>query len=114
MGGAYDTHEIALNAGGPVAAGNWNMGASDSHEGELVRGNEFDAQRVSGGLDTELGASTTLFVTGRYSETERAGFPDDSGGYEFAEIRDTEKRDAEEAVFGAGAQRIAPAPRRSA
>ena len=67
-----------------------------------MRGNEFDGQRVSGGFDFGLGATTTAFVTGRYSETSRAGFPDDSGGYEFAEIRDTETRDADEAVFGAG------------
>ena len=85
-----------------MAVGNWNMGFSDSNEGEQVRGNDFDSQRVSGGFDFDLGASTTLSVTGRYSETEREGFPDDSGGYEFAAIRDVEKREAEEAVFGAG------------
>jgi vitamin B12 transporter len=102
MGGAYDTREIAVNTGGPVAGGNWNMGFSDSTEGEQVRGNEFDAQRVSGGFDLGLGASTTLSATGRYSETRREGFPDDSGGYEFAAIRDVEEREAEEAVFGLG------------
>jgi vitamin B12 transporter len=102
MGGAYDTREIALNAGGPGAAGDWNMGFSDSHEGELVRGNEFSAQRLSGSLNTEFGDSTTLSVSGRYSETKREGFPDDSGGYEFAEIRDVEKREANEGVFGLG------------
>jgi outer membrane cobalamin receptor len=102
MGGAYDTREIALNTGGPVAAGNWNMGFSDSHEGAQVRGNEFDSQRVSGNFDIGLGASTTLNVSGRYSETSREGFPDDSGGFEFASIRDMEKREANEAVFGAG------------
>ena len=52
MGGAYDTREIAVNAGGPVGGGNWNMGFSDSHEGEQVRGNEFDSQRISGSFDT--------------------------------------------------------------
>ena len=101
MGGAYDMHEIALAAGGPLGAANWSLGASDSHEGEVVQGNRFDGQRVSGALDAELGTSASMYLTGRYSETSRAGFPDDSGGYEFAEIRDTEKRDAEEAAFGA-------------
>jgi iron complex outermembrane receptor protein/vitamin B12 transporter len=85
-----------------VGDGSWNLGASDSHEGEVVRGNRFDGQRVSGGFDTALGAATSLFVTGRYSETSRAAFPDDSGGYEYAQIRDTEVRDADEAIFGAG------------
>ncbi len=56
MGGAYDTREIAVNTGGPAAGGDWNMGFSDSHEGEQVRGNEFDAQRVSGSFDFGLGA----------------------------------------------------------
>ncbi|HTU66509.1 MAG TPA: TonB-dependent receptor [Steroidobacteraceae bacterium] len=102
MGGAYDTHELSLNAGGPLGNGNWNFGASDSNEGASVRGNHFDGQRVSGSIDTEIGADTTLFVTGRYSETDRDAWPDDSGGYEFAAIRDTEHRESNEAVFGAG------------
>ncbi len=102
MGGGYDVREISFDAGGPMGAHAWNFGASDSHEGEVARGNEFDGQRVSGGLDFGLGAATRAFVTGRYSETVREGFPDDSGGYEFAEIRDTEHRDADESAFGAG------------
>ena len=101
MGGAYDTREISLRAGGPAASGNWNLGVSDSNEGELVRGNHFESQRVSGSFDTEIGAATTLSVSGRYADSERASFPDDSGGYGFAAIRDTEKRAAHEAVFGA-------------
>lgn len=102
MGGAYDTREISLNAGGPVGNGSWNFGASDSNEGAVVRGNHFDGQRVSGSYDTLLGANTTLFVTGRYSETDRDSWPDDSGGYEFSALRDTEHREGNETVFGTG------------
>jgi iron complex outermembrane receptor protein/vitamin B12 transporter len=102
MGGAYDTREIALAAGGPSAAGNWNMGFSDTHEGEQVRGNDFSGRRISGNFDAGAGAATTLSFSGRYSETEREGFPDDSGGYEFAAIRDVEKRHGDEGVFGLG------------
>jgi outer membrane cobalamin receptor len=105
-GGAYDSREFALSAGGPLAAragrGNWNLGASDSNEGEVVRGNHFDSQRVSGSVDAGIGAATTLYASGRYAQSSRAGFPDDSGGYEFAALRTTEKRDADEAVLGAG------------
>jgi vitamin B12 transporter len=104
MGGAFDTREIALGTGGPLAGrnGNWSLGLSDSHEGAQVRGNEFEAQRVSGGFDTALGLHTTLTVSGRYAESRRAGFPDDSGGHQFAAIRALETRDADEALFGAG------------
>jgi vitamin B12 transporter len=101
MGGAYDTRELSLRAGGPAAGGNWNLGVSDSNEGELVRGNHFESQRVSGSFDTGFGAATTLSVSGRYADSERASFPDDSGGYGFAAIRATEKRAAHESVFGA-------------
>src|SRR6185503_8389848 len=45
MGGAYDTRELSLNAGGPLGGGNWNFGASDSNQGAVVRGNHFDGQR---------------------------------------------------------------------
>src|SRR4051794_27568698 len=106
-GGAYDTRELSLNAGGPLSpakmgGGNWNLGASDSNQGGVVRGNHFDGQRVSGSLDTQVGADTSLFVSGRYSETDRDTWPDDSGGYEFSAIRDTEHREGKETVFGAG------------
>jgi outer membrane cobalamin receptor len=104
MGGSYDVREIALDARGPVnvGIGAWSLGASDSREGEVVRGNHYDGQRVSGGVHTLLGHSTTVFVNGRYSESSREGFPDDSGGYEYSVIREPEARDADEAVFGAG------------
>ena len=84
-----------------MGGGSWNLGLSDSNEGELVRGNHFESQRISGGFDTELGGATTLSVSGRYADSERASFPDDSGGYGFAAIRETERRAAHEAVFGA-------------
>ena len=102
MGGAYDTREVSLNAGGPLGGGNWNLGASDSNQGAVVRGNHFDGQRVSGSIDTQIGANTTLFVSGRYSEYDRDSWPDDSGGFDFAAIRDTEHREGNETVFGAG------------
>ncbi len=105
MAGAYDTHEISANAGGPLGShgtGNWSLGAADSHQGEVVRGNDFDGQRFSGSIDNDLGDGTTMYATARYSKSERETFPDDSGGYDFAAIRDTEKRDANETLVGAG------------
>ena len=98
--GAYDSRDIALRAGGS----SWTLGAADSREGEVVRGNRFESQRVSGSFDREFG-SWRVQLSGRYAETERAGFPDDSGGYEFAEIRATEHRDAEESLLSAALTR---------
>ena len=102
MAGAYDTREIALNAAGPLANGTWSLGASDSNEGQFIRGNEFESQRFSAGFNTDYDENTRLHLSARYAESTREGFPDDSGGYEFAAIRDVETREAEESVFGAG------------
>ena len=103
MGGAYDTREIALNAGGPLGGGNWTLGASDSQ-----RRRSRARQRLR--LAARLGQlrhrarrrRPRCSSPGAIPRSEREGFPDDSGGYEFADIRDTENRDADEAVFGAG------------
>jgi outer membrane cobalamin receptor len=102
MAGAFDTREIALNAAGPLATGTWSLGVSDTSEGEQIRGNEFDSQRLSAAYNTEYSEKTRLNLSARYSESERAGFPDDSGGHEFAAIRDPESREAEETVLGLG------------
>ncbi|HEY5810121.1 MAG TPA: TonB-dependent receptor [Povalibacter sp.] len=101
MAGAYDLSELALSAQGALENGSWRIGASDTTEGELVRGNDFDAQRVSAALNTQIGEATALAVSGRYSQSTRSGFPDDSGGYEYAVIRDTEHREANETILGA-------------
>ena len=98
--GAFDTREIALNAAGPVASGTWSLGVSDTNEGEQIRGNEFESQRISAAYNTDFTEKTRLNLTARYAESERAGFPDDSGGYAFAAIRDAETRDAEETALG--------------
>jgi len=107
MGGGYDVHELSIDGSGPFgenSESSWNFGAGDSHEGEVTRGNRFDGQRVSGGVNfADARSIWSGFVTGRYSESSRAGFPDDSGGYDFADIRASEKRDGNEALLGAGA-----------
>ena len=102
MGGAYDTRALSVRTGGPAADGSWSMGFSRSNEGEQVRGNDYSASRLSGGFDTDLGANTSFSLTGRYAETDRAGFPDDSGGHGFAALRTPERRAAHEVLFGAG------------
>src|SRR5688572_24343750 len=81
MAGAYDTRELALSAAGPLGNGTWSLGASDSNEGEQVRGNDFAARGFSAGYNTRRTEDTQLNFSARYSESERAGFPDDSGGY---------------------------------
>ena len=108
MGGAYDTHEISVNTGGPVAGGDWNMGFSDTHEGELVRGNRI--RRRSGSpaaFDTGLGGATTLSVSGRYRKPSARDFPTTAAATNSRRSATSEKREAEEGC-SAPASRIAP------
>lgn len=104
MAGAYDTREFAVNAAGPLANGTWSLGASDSNEGAQIRGNDFSAQRFSAGFSSDYDAPTRFNVSARYTDSDRAGFPDDSGGYRFAAIRDPETREAQETVLGASVE----------
>lgn len=100
--GAYDTSQLSLHATLPTERARWHFGVAEADEGERVRGNRFQVQRVSGGVDASLGEATDLTLSGRYSEADRQGFPDDSGGFEHATLRDVETRDSREALLGAG------------
>ena len=100
--GAYDTGQLSLHATVPTEHARWHFGLGEVDEGERVRGNEFDMQRVAGGVDASFGEATDFTLSGRYSEALRRGFPDDSGGFEYATLRDVESRDSQEALVGAG------------
>ncbi|HEY0685098.1 MAG TPA: TonB-dependent receptor [Steroidobacter sp.] len=108
--GAYDTSELSLRATLPTERARWHFGVGEADEGDRVRGNEFEVQRVSGGVEAPLGETTDLSLSGRYSEATRQGFPDDSGGFEYAALRDLELRESREALFGGGlTQRVSDA-----
>lgn len=100
--GAYDTGQLSLHATVPTERARWHFGLGEVDEGERVRGNSFQMQRVSGGVDASLGEATDVTLSGRYSDAARRGFPDDSGGFEYAALRDVESRDSREALAGAG------------
>lgn len=100
--GAYDTGQLSLQATVPTEHARWHFGVGEVDEGERVPGNEFETQRIAGGVEASLGEGTDLTLSGRYSEALRRGFPDDSGGFEHATWRDVESRDSREALIGAG------------
>jgi outer membrane cobalamin receptor len=102
MAGAFDMREFSLNAAGPAGNGTWSLGASDSNEGQQIRGNDFESQRVSASFNTDYSEDTRVNLSARHAESSRAGYPDDSGGYRYVAIRDPETRDADETIVGAG------------
>jgi outer membrane cobalamin receptor len=100
--GAYDIGQLSLQATLPSEHARWHFGVGEVEEGERVRGNKFQVQRIAGGVDASLGDATDLTLSARYSEAAREGFPDDSGGFEYATLRDVESRNSQEALLGAG------------
>lgn len=100
MAGAYDTSELAVNAQGALESGSWRIGVSDVNEGAQVRGNDLDLQRISAALNTQIGEAS-LAISGRHSRSTRETFPDDSGGFEYAAVRESEHRKADETILGA-------------
>lgn len=100
--GAYDSSQVSMHATLPTEHARWHFGAGEVDEGERVRGNKFQVQRISGGVDASVGEATDLSLSGRYSEAVREGFPDDSGGFKYATLRDVDARDSREALLGAG------------
>ena len=103
MGGGYDVHETCAS----TPAARWAPTPGTSAPATRTRAKSRAATSSTG--NAFRAASTSAWAPPRRRSSPGAtrrpraqAFPDDSGGYEFAEIRDTEQRDADEAVFGAG------------
>ena len=84
--GTYHVEGALLNAGTPVP-------------GHELRGGNFNAR-----VDLVPSTTTGLSLSSRYASTDATSFPDDSGGAEFAVLRDVDRRESEERGFGAEAE----------
>ena len=62
-----------------------------------IEGASYKDWGLSGGLQSELGERSSAAVIFRYRQSESTSFPEDSGGPEFAVIRDVGNRDGSEA-----------------
>lgn len=61
-----------------------------------VEGASYQDWGLSGGLRSELGEGASASVLIRYRQSKSTSFPEDSGGPEFAAIRDVDSRDSSE------------------
>ncbi len=62
-----------------------------------IEGASYKDWGLSGGLRSELGERSSAAVIFRYRQSESTSFPEDSGGPEFAVMRDVDNRDSSEA-----------------
>ena len=77
--------EIAISAG-------LNAIEDDSD----VEGATYEAWGASGGIEWDYQQDASLSMRFRYRSAESTSFPEDSGGPEYAVIRETEERDSDE------------------
>jgi len=77
----------------------YSLSASYADDGDPTPGNKFKSPTFISNLGYS-GDSLEIKSVSRYSHIESASFPDDSGGPEFAVIRETEKRDLNQFLTG--------------
>ena len=79
---------------------NFSLSASYIDDGKPASESEFKSPSFIANLGLSISDKTELQIVTRYSHIDSKSFPDDSGGSEFAEIREREKRDIDQFTTG--------------
>jgi outer membrane cobalamin receptor len=99
--GTDDYYRAALDITGPVGeSGGFSLRAATKDDGEPVPGTTFSSDSISGRLSLAGGDNWHARFFGNYTDSEGSAFPEDSGGYDLAVIRDTDIRSAEDFRLG--------------
>lgn len=102
--GGDDFLRGTLQVGGPAGgSGDFSLQATSRDDGEAVSGSTFDADTVSGRLHLEPAPDVTANVYARFASTDSTTFPEQSGGPEFAVLRDLQTAEADDFTLGADA-----------
>jgi vitamin B12 transporter len=99
-GGRYGYHRAGLEARGPLGSAHYALSLSYVDDGSPVEGSTFTGKSINAKVTLPPSASTSLQTVVRYADSQSSSFPDDSGGPEFAVLRDTDKRDVQELTVG--------------
>jgi outer membrane cobalamin receptor len=93
-----DNYERAgLRLGGPVTqSGRYSVGVGLIEDGNSSSADRFDGNSVTGKLDLAQDSPTRVSIYARHTDADSSGFPDASGGPEFAVIRDMTQRESED------------------
>ena len=100
--GRDDYYRGGVGLSGPVGeSGDFSLRAGYVDDGDPVEGNDFTSTAVTGKLFVNPLEDMTVRLSGRYTDSDAESFPEDSGGPEYAVIRDTDDRDSEDFAIGA-------------
>ncbi len=99
--GTESFYRGALEFSGPVGdSGDFSLRAATLDDGEPVDGTTFKSDSVAGKIAFAEEEKWDLRLFGRYSDNEGTAFPEDSGGFDLAVIRDTDRRTSRDVSVG--------------
>jgi len=98
--GRFGAYRTLLQANGTLGVLDYAVSGSYLDNGIPVEGNRFLGATLQANLGVHLTDAMELRGVVRYADSRSKAFPDDSGGPEFAVLRTTEKRDAQDLTTG--------------
>ena len=110
-GGTHEYYNFAAAVAGPVTSkGGFTLRAATRDDGTSIVGSSFENTTVNAKLVLDEGTGWDVAIHGRYADTEGSAFPEDSGGPDYAVIRDKDRKSATDSAFGIdGGVAITPA-----
>ncbi len=106
-GGSDDYYRVAARGLLQIGErGQLGLGIGRKDAGDVVEGSQHELDFLTGQLDLGLGARSRLWARLRLADSVQAGFPEDSGGPEYAVYRELDERQNQElsAQLGAATQ----------
>ena len=99
-GGRFGYVDALLQAQGMLKALDYAVSGSYLDNGEPVEDSGFESKAFYTNLGLSLSDAMQLRSVLRYADSDNKVFPDDSGGPQFAVLREVDKRDIQELTLG--------------
>ncbi|MFQ5882793.1 MAG: TonB-dependent receptor [Candidatus Methylomirabilales bacterium] len=100
-GGRHGYYRTAFEARGPLGTGDYALNAAYVDNGSPVEGSAFISKSFNASVNIPPSDTTWLRLVSRYADSNSKTFPDDSGGPDFAVLRDVDERDMQELTAAA-------------
>lgn len=100
-GGRHGYYRTALEARGPLGTADYAVNAAYIDAGSPVKGSAFTSKSFTASVNIPPSDTTSLRLMSRYVDNDSEAFPDDSGGPDFAVLRDVDDRNSQELTAAA-------------